>query len=568
MKYAFILITFFCLLTKLNAQNVYTIKADSVKLTNCDSTELIIENHTQNIPGFLFNTGKGRTIFKRGAQKLNDSSYLIGGDTLKFNTNGWVHGGNSFGATGIIGTLDNHHLDFYINGLGNVRLDTAGNLLVGTVTDNGDRFQVNGSSSFSGNVNIGSATVTSGGALVGTNAILYNRFISQYRNFQGNDPYMAQLQNVLYDYSDRFITTTTTAPDGIITIDIVIPPDELETWAPGIVYPGGSIGLSFWNGGIPQSVSVMMYDNNSLAWRGPFSSSTNIGFDGAGFFQIPIIGSFNYANEIKITITPAPSTGINLQDIEYVLDNGPQGLINGLPLIGKGNNEHMYGFLLLKNAGVDNVRLSPLLGYPNFFLNSVLVGSSTDNGGGNILQVTGNISTTGSLGIGTTTPATQLHTTGAVRFAGLTNDNSRTRIVVSDASGNLFYRDASSLASNDPIHSSLAVNGTITAQRFKLSQTGWPDYVFDSNYRLLPMEQLEKYIKQNHHLPGISSGAEVEKKGVDVGDSQAALLKKIEELTLYNIEQAKRTDALTKEMGSLKAEIAELKRLLTINPVK
>jgi hypothetical protein len=65
-----------------HAQYVYTIKADSVKITNCDSAELIIENHTQGIPGFLFNTGNGRTIFKRGFQTLNDSQYVIGADTF------------------------------------------------------------------------------------------------------------------------------------------------------------------------------------------------------------------------------------------------------------------------------------------------------------------------------------------------------------------------------------------------------------------------------------------------------------------------------------------------------
>jgi|GEM_PF-3196340 len=65
------------------AQNVYTIKADSVKLTNCDSTELIIENHTQNVPGFLFNKGNGRTVFQRALQRLNGSTYIIGADTLK-----------------------------------------------------------------------------------------------------------------------------------------------------------------------------------------------------------------------------------------------------------------------------------------------------------------------------------------------------------------------------------------------------------------------------------------------------------------------------------------------------
>src|SRR5882757_4076800 len=107
MKQFLLLSGFFCLANALSAQYVYTIKADSVKITNCDSAELIIENHTQAIPGFLFNTGNGRTIFKRGVLKLNDSLYLIGADTLKYNAwNAWVQGGNRFGATGVLGTLD------------------------------------------------------------------------------------------------------------------------------------------------------------------------------------------------------------------------------------------------------------------------------------------------------------------------------------------------------------------------------------------------------------------------------------------------------------------------------
>jgi hypothetical protein len=64
-------------------QYTYTIKADSVKITNCDSAELILENHTQGVKGFLYNKGNGRTEFRNGSVKLTDSTYLIGGDTLK-----------------------------------------------------------------------------------------------------------------------------------------------------------------------------------------------------------------------------------------------------------------------------------------------------------------------------------------------------------------------------------------------------------------------------------------------------------------------------------------------------
>jgi hypothetical protein len=162
----------------------------------------------------------------------------------------------------------------------------------------------------------------------------------------------------------------------------------------------------------------------------------------------------------------------------------------------------------------------------------------------------------GRVGIGTETPSAQLHSTGTVRFGGLTNDNSLTRIVVSDANGNLYYRDASSLALNETINSDLAVNGRITTQKMVISQAGrWPDYVFSKQYTLPSLSEVESFIKQNNHLPGIPSAAEVEKKGIDVASNQASLLKKIEELTLYTIQQ-------DKELKTLKQEMAELKTLI------
>lgn len=70
----------------IRAQYIYTIKADSVKITNsCDTAELIIENHTQTVSGFLYNKGRGRTEFRRGAIAINDSVFVIGGDSIKMN---------------------------------------------------------------------------------------------------------------------------------------------------------------------------------------------------------------------------------------------------------------------------------------------------------------------------------------------------------------------------------------------------------------------------------------------------------------------------------------------------
>lgn len=125
MKKLLSLLVLVCMEKALHAQYIYTIKADSVKITNsCDTAELIIENHTQTVPGFLYNKGRGRTEFRRGMIRTSDSVIVIGGDTLKINP--WLQGGNRFGTTGILGTMDNNHIDFYTNGIKRGRLDNIG----------------------------------------------------------------------------------------------------------------------------------------------------------------------------------------------------------------------------------------------------------------------------------------------------------------------------------------------------------------------------------------------------------------------------------------------------------
>lgn len=96
-----------------------------------------------------------------------------------------------------------------------------------------------------------------------------------------------------------------------------------------------------------------------------------------------------------------------------------------------------------------------------------------------------------------------------------------------------------------------AVNGNAIFNKVVVKAYPWADYVFQSNYRLRPLREVEQFINQNHHLPEVPTAAEVEKNGVDVGDNQATLLKKIEELTLYVIEQNKKIEALEAKMQSL-----------------
>lgn len=92
----------------------------------------------------------------------------------------------------------------------------------------------------------------------------------------------------------------------------------------------------------------------------------------------------------------------------------------------------------------------------------------------------------------------------------------------------------------------LSVSGNMRAEKVRV-YTGWADYVFSDNYDLMKLNELEKYIKENKHLPNVPTAAEVSKNGIELGDTNRVLLEKIEELTLYVIELNKKIELLEEE---------------------
>ena len=107
----------------------------------------------------------------------------------------------------------------------------------------------------------------------------------------------------------------------------------------------------------------------------------------------------------------------------------------------------------------------------------------------------------------------------------------------------------------------LTVNGAVRAKEV-IIDTGWSDYVFEKSYRLAPLSEVEQRINEDHHLPGIPSAQEVSEKGISVGQMQAKLLAKIEELTLHQIEQEKQMHGITEENRALEAKSAALEARL------
>lgn len=102
----------------------------------------------------------------------------------------------------------------------------------------------------------------------------------------------------------------------------------------------------------------------------------------------------------------------------------------------------------------------------------------------------------------------------------------------------------------------LAVAGTILAERVKVKAgSTWPDYVFEDGYQLPSLQSVEQYIKANKHLPDVPSAADIAKNDIDVAEMNVILLKKVEELTRYLIDQQKKYDA---EISDLKNQVKTL----------
>lgn len=95
----------------------------------------------------------------------------------------------------------------------------------------------------------------------------------------------------------------------------------------------------------------------------------------------------------------------------------------------------------------------------------------------------------------------------------------------------------------------LAVEGKIGAREVNVTTGAWSDYVFKSDYKLMPIAEVEKFISENQHLPEVPSEKEVLAGGQNLGEMNAILLKKIEELTLYIINQQKQIDELKQKVG-------------------
>jgi len=123
-------------------------------------------------------------------------------------------------------------------------------------------------------------------------------------------------------------------------------------------------------------------------------------------------------------------------------------------------------------------------------------------------------------------------------------------------SGNTLFNNTGAVGINTgsvaiPAGVKLAVNGKVNCREVEVTLSGWSDFVFGQNYKLKSLNEVESFINTNKHLPDVPSEKEVLSNGTNLGQMDAILLQKIEELTLYVIQLKKENDQLKDKVNGM-----------------
>ncbi len=340
---------------------------------------------------------------------------------------------------------------------------------------------------------------------------------------------------------------------------------------------------------------------NASQWNTAYTNRVN---PGAGL-------TWNSSSK-DLSVKVGSGISINASD-ELELDQSAISItgaqVTGLPWDTSGGSLTYNG----PQLGIGDKALDEVLVISNGTIKTVS-GSEFTSGGNTPWQIgTGRLDYAGTVDVDGALESTSFNTgagtfssveTSTLKISGLISGSTFDRVLMEDGSGNLGYKDLSSfnfshwdkdasdnlkyeagtITSTKGIYSEVNSSdlafvvksgtttnfrvdgaGNIRARKLELDlQPSWPDYVFNKDYELRTLEEVETFVKANNHLPDVPSEKEVKENGIDVAEMESVLLRKIEELTLYIIDQNKtiksQQEKLSEQSQELSAQQQELKQ--------
>jgi len=507
------------------------------------------------------------------------SSYNAGAQPCGVTSNSWCLLGNtSTGAANFIGTFDNVPLNFRTNNTEWMRIDETGNVGIGTSFP-GAKLEVAGQIKITGGApgtgkvltsnslglaswtdpTLGTITsvsatapiISSGGtapvisitqASASTNGFLSSANWNTFNNKVNGSGTLNYIPK--WTANGAILGNSSIFDNGYVGIGTTSPQAKLEVKNGCIIFDGVGGGYSAING----SGTRMMWIPAKRAFRagmvdGAQWNNINIGLFSAAFgrsttaqsYASFVIGQYNistgadHSNSWSFPKEPlfviGNGTNTAAHNALTVLKNGNVGIETPTPT----EKLEVNGLIKLPPAS-NNQNTSPGLVFASnddftFVgkrLNHYGIGAYDDNG-------------------------RKLYMSG---FYGLNFFTGGQNRVTVDVNGNVGIGTDLTSSTYNPSYK-LAVNGAIRAKRVVV-ETPWSDFVFETNYKLAPLKEVEQYIKQNGHLPEMPSAKEVETNGGDLGSLVKLQMQKIEELTLYAIEQNKKIEELSAQIKSMK----------------